>query len=112
MEETEPMPMGDRRHHRKLVRFDPTFSTGSIATILSLIGTMLLAYGKYEADRERTRYEIESLKANALAEKIETRAAVNDLRTEVRGVQATITSVDKTVTTIKAEIDAKKGQRP
>lgn len=112
-EDTEPMPLGrDRRQHRKLVRFDPTFSSGSIAQILALIVGLGGAYGKYESDRTKTTTEIEQLKANALAEKIESRASITELKQDLRQVQATITSVDKTVTGIKAEIDANKGKKP
>lgn len=117
-EETEPMPLtGDRRQHRKLVRFDPTLSMGSIAQIVTvlvaLVGTLfalLSAYGKYESDRTKMTGDIEALQKAAVAEKAEMREVIRDLRADMRNVQQTVSSVDKTVTGIKAEIDAKKGK--
>lgn len=112
-ERTEPMPLdGDRRHHRKLVRFDPTISSGSIATIITLLVALLGAYGKYESDRATTSKSIDQIEKDAASQKLEMREAIRDLRLEMRGVQTTITSVDKTVTGIKAEIDAsRKGKQ-
>jgi hypothetical protein len=107
-DETEPMPLGERRQHRKLVRFDPTFSAGSIAQIVTLTVSLLVAYGKYEADRATTRAEIDQLKANVMAEKIVAKEAISELKQDVRKVQETVTSVDKTLAGIKAEIDASK----
>jgi hypothetical protein len=109
-EETEPMPLGDRRQHRRLVRFDPTFSTGSIAQILALLIGLGSAWGVYQADRASTRIELDQLKSNATSEKTEMREAIRDLRQEMRNVQQTVSSVDKTVTGIKAGIDAQKGK--
>ena len=107
-EDTEPIPgSGDRRHQRKLVRFDPTFSSGNIATIFTIVVGLFGAYGKYESDRATTKQDIDTIKANALAEKIESRAAIKEIRDDVRAVQTSITSVDKNVTGIKAEIDAR-----
>src|SRR5688572_7578812 len=108
MEETEPMPLGDRRHHRKLVRFDPTFSFGSMAQIAALLIGLASAYGVYQADRASTRLELDQLKASALSEKTEMREVIRDLKQDMRNVQQTVSSVDKTVTGIKAGIDAQK----
>lgn len=118
-DETEPMPLGgDRRQHRRLVRFDPTFSSGSIAQIIALLIGLGAAYGKYESDRATTKKDIETqqkeidaMRAATLAEKLETRAAINELKLDLRQVQTGITSVDKTLTGIKAEIDASKGKK-
>jgi hypothetical protein len=110
MEETEPMPLGDRRHHRKLVRFDPTFSSGSIANVITLLVLFGGAVGVYQADRASTRLELDQLKASALSEKTEMREVIRDLKQDMRNVQQTVSSVDKTVTGIKAGIDAQKGK--
>lgn len=110
-DETEPMPLGERRSHRRLMRFDPTFSMGSIAQIVALLVALIVAYGKYEADRTRTNEQIEAIKAVAASDKALAKEAINELKQDVRQVQTTITSVDKTVSTIKAEIDARNGAK-
>jgi hypothetical protein len=112
VDETEPMPLGERRNHRRLMRFDPTFSMGSIAQIVALLVALLVAYGKYESDRTRTNEQIEAIKAAALLDKEAAKEAIKELKQDVRQVQTTITSVDKTVTGIKAEIDASRKGKP
>lgn len=110
--ETEPMPFGDRRHHRKLVRFDPTVSSGTLLQLSALLIGFASAYATYQSDRATQRLEIEQIKANVAAEKVVAKESLTELRQDVRKVQETITSVDKTLTGIQAQLDAKKGTKP
>ena len=110
-EETEPMPLGERRQHRKLVRFDPTVSMGTIGQLIVLIAGFGSAWATYQSDRATTRLEIEQIKAASVNEKQLAREAIQDLKVDVRKVQETITSVDKTLAGIQAELNAKKGQK-
>jgi hypothetical protein len=111
MNETEPMPFGERRQHRKLLRFDPTISSGQLIQIFTLMGGLFVAWGTYQADRTTTKLEIEQIKINAAADKVLAKEAVVEMRAEIRKVQDTITSVDKAVTSIQAEIGAKRPAR-
>lgn len=92
-------------------RFDPTISTGSLLQIATLLAACGLAYGTYREDRTRTNMEIDQLKASVLADRLIAKESIIELKQDVRKVQETITSVDKTVSGIKAEIDAKKGKQ-
>lgn len=111
--ETEPMPLsGDRRNHRKLLRFDPTVSSGTLMQLVVLLLGFGSAYATYQSDRATTRLEIEQIKASALGEKVLARESISELKADVRKVQETITSVDKTLAGIQAELNAaKKGQK-
>lgn len=109
-QESEPMPLGERRQHRKLVRFDPTVSSGTLLQLFALVAAFGSAYATYQSDRATLRLEIEQIKASAVGEKQLAREAVTELRQDVRKVQETITSVDKTLAGIQAELNAKKGK--
>lgn len=111
--ETEPMPHeGDRRQHRKLLRFDPTVSSGTLLQLFALVAAFGSAYATYQSDRATLRLEIEQIKASAVGEKVIAREAIHELKADVRKVQETITSVDKTLTGIQAELNAtKKGTK-
>ncbi len=107
--ETSPMPLGmDRREHRKFWRFDPTVSTGSLIQIGVVIIGLFAAWGTYQADRASTRMEIEQIKISAAADKILAKEAVQDMKVQIEKVQNTMTSVDKAVTGIQAELNAGK----
>lgn len=108
--ETEPMPLGERRQHRKLVRFDPTVSSGTLLQLVAMVAAFGSAYATYQSDRATLRLEIEQIKANAVGEKLIAREAISELKVDVRRVQETITSVDKTLAGIQAELNAKKGK--
>lgn len=110
--ETEPMPLGDRRQHRKLMRFDPTVSSGTLLQLAALLIGFGSAYATYQSDRATTRLEIEQIKQSAIGEKVLAREAIGELKADVRKVQETITSVDKTLAGIQAELNAKKGTKP
>lgn len=111
--ETEPMPLsGDRRQHRKLLRFDPTVSSGTVMQLVVLIGGFASAYATYQSDRATLRLEIEQIKASALVDKQLAKESLTDLRADVRKVQETITSVDKTLTGIQAQLEAVKKAKP
>jgi len=108
--ETEPMPLGERRSHRRLLRFDPTFSAGSLGQILTIVIGLGGAYATYQSDRATTRLELDQIKATALAEKSTAKESIAELKADVRQVQTTITSIDKTLAGIQAGLDAKKGK--
>lgn len=110
---TEPMPLeGDRRQHRKLWRFDPTVSSGTLLQLMVLLAGFGSGYATYQSDRATTRLEIEQIKASAIGEKLIAREAIHELKADVRKVQETITSVDKTLAGIQAELNAgKKGKQ-
>lgn len=112
--ETEPMPLsGDRRQHRKLLRFDPTVSSGTVMQLVVLVGGFASAYATYQSDRATLRLEIEQIKASALIDKQLAKESLFELKADVRKVQETITSVDKTLTGIQARLNAaEKGGKP
>ena len=109
-QETEPMPLGERRQHRRLMRFDPTVSSGTLLQIVALVGAFGSAWATYQSDRATLRLEIEQIKASALAEKVIAKEAITELKADVRKVQDTVTSMDKTLTIIQADLNAKKGK--
>lgn len=101
---TEPMPLGgDRRQHRKLFRFDPTISTGTIIEIGVIVVGLFAAWGTYQADRATLRLELEQIKSSAIIEKAAAKEAIGELKADVKDVQKTMTSIDKTLATMQAE---------
>jgi hypothetical protein len=112
-EDTEPMPFGDRRQHRKLFRFDPTISTGTILEIAVIVGGLFAAWGTYQADRTAWRMEIEQIKSSAIIEKAAGKESIKEIKDDLKDVQKTMTSIDKTLATMQAERAAAnaKGQK-
>lgn len=110
-EDTEPMPPdGDRRHHRKLLRFDPTISMGAIAQIVAILAGIGSFYATYQADRATWRLEIDQIKASATIEKAAAKESISELKADVRDVQKTMNSVDKALAGIQADLNARKGK--
>lgn len=106
---SEPMPLGgDRRQPRKFLRFDPTISTGTIIEIGVIVVGLFAAWGTYQQDRTTTRMELEQIKASAIIEKAAAKEAIAELKADVKEVQKTMTSVDKSLVGIQADLNARK----
>lgn len=110
-EETEPMPLGERRAHRRFWRFDPTVSTGSLLTLAGLVLGGVVAYGTYRADQKEYNMRITQVEKDQETQRILAEKNMTELRSEVKEVQKTLTSVDKALAGIKAENDVRRGKQ-
>jgi hypothetical protein len=107
-EETEPMPLGDRRHHRKLWRFDPTVSSGSLLQIATLLIGLGGAYATYQSDRATQKLEMvqvketqkadrESTEKIATADRTSTKESIQEIKTDLRDLKAAVVEVNLTL---------------
>ena len=98
-EETEPMPLGDRRDRRKFVRFDPTLSAGSVLQALVVMGAVFGLYGANERDSATKRLEIDQLKETT-----------KETKADVRDIQRTLNQMNLSLAELKSEL--KKEPKP
>lgn len=109
--ETEPIPLtGDRRRHRKLVRFDPTVTTGILMQILVLAIGGVSAFSAYVADRATQRQEVQQIKDGIAADKIVAKEALNGLQVDVKEIQRTLNQLTSTLAVINDRQNARGGK--
>jgi hypothetical protein len=112
MEERTGLPFPDRRQHRKLVRFDPTVSMGTIGQVIALLLVAGGAWSTYSADRATTNFRLALLEKRADDEKAEQRIVINELRVGLSQVNQTVQSVDRNLVVLQTQIEnAKRSQQ-
>ncbi len=92
----------DRRQHRKLLRFDPTISSGMIMQLVTLLILFGSAWATYSSDRATTNLRLDRLEKQAESEKGEAREAIQDLRSQMQRVAETVSSVDRNLAVLQA----------
>jgi uncharacterized protein YlxW (UPF0749 family) len=111
IEETRPADLQDPHSRRKLLRFDPTVSSGTLMQILVLIGGGIAAYTTYQTDKATQKLEIEQVKQSAVAEKLATKESLTELKTDVKEVQRTLNQVTNTLAIINERQTPPKDKR-
>lgn len=111
MEDRSELPFPDRRHHRKLIRFDPTVSMGTIGQVIALLLVAGGAWSTYSADRATTNFRLALLEKRADDEKAEQRVVINELRLGLSQVNQTVQSVDRNLVVLQTQLENRKGQQ-
>lgn len=88
---------------RKLVRFDPTVSMGTIIQLVSLLGVVAALWGTYQSDKATTRMELDQIKASAKDDKTDARAALLDIKNDMKAMATTLSQVNLTLAVIDAK---------
>lgn len=118
MEESAPMPLRrDSDHHgrRKLFRFGPDISMGTILSIVlgivqltSFIIGCVIAYGIYQADKMKDRMEVSQIRVDADAQRTNVEKNMLELKGDVKEIQRTLGDVKESLGVLKG---ASKGSR-
>ncbi len=87
---------------RPLVRFDPTFNSGTIVQIVVICVGGLLAFGAVKEQLATQRTDIENVKSNAVAESLRVKDSITDLKGDVKEVQRSINELGQRLAEIKA----------
>lgn len=104
-QDTAPAELVDRRERRQLIRFDPTFSTGSIGLIVTWLISALMAYGTYTADKERTTATINQLRRDVDENRIAVGGSLTDIKGDVKEISRTLQDMTTSIAVLKARPD-------
>jgi ferredoxin-NADP reductase len=109
--DSETMPLrGDRRPHRKFLRFDPTVSSGTLLQLVAFAGIGIGGLMAYSADKAEQKRDITQVQVTQAADRAATKESIGELKTDVREMQRTLVDVNLSLTGLKAGLDAKKGK--
>ncbi|MEJ7685609.1 MAG: hypothetical protein WKG52_00665 [Variovorax sp.] len=86
---------------RKVVRFDPTFNTGTIVQIVVIVASAFSIYTGLKTDTVQQKAELESVKASALVERIQTKESLADLKADVKEIQKTTNDVKESLAILR-----------
>lgn len=102
-----PRRLSDKR---RVIRFDPTVSSGTILQSLLLVIGAVAGYGQYQADKAKDHAEVAQIKVDADVQRVSVKEKLDDLRTNVNGIQHTLSDVVNTVTILKERSDAQRSK--
>ena len=98
-------PKQEKPARRKLFRFDPTVSSGTLLLVGQMTVACVLAYGVYTADKRTTEMEVAQIKRDASRMEHETKNNVANLLEKMDRVQLGINDMSKDIAVLKARRD-------
>lgn len=87
---------------RRLIKFDPTISSGTILQMASMFLVAAGAWATYQSDKATTKLELDQVKSAAAADKLGTKEALSELKSDVREMARTLNQVTQTLAVIEA----------
>lgn len=111
---TGPIPFVERRLHdrRRLVRWDPSFSSGTIALILTWVVSMAGGYGVYTADKRDQENKTAQLRHDVDTNQAAMNGALDSLRGDVKEISRTLQDVSTNIAVLKARQDPMARRQP
>jgi len=107
VDDSERMTLQDRRdggNRRKLIRYIPDLSAG---TVIQSIGLLLVfggAYGTYTSDRAEMRKDIEANKTIAANATMAVSQSVSDLKADTRETRTAVQNVAEKLSEVGAQL--------
>jgi hypothetical protein len=106
MDDTHPGGLVDRRaaHHarRRFVRWDPTFSMGSVGLILTWLFSMMVGYGVYTADKKDQENKTTQLRLDVDKNREQLSRSLEGIQVEVKEVSKILQGVSTDLAVVKA----------
>lgn len=93
------------------MRFDPTFSTGTIATIITIIGAASGVYTGVRTDTLQNKADIDTVKAVAVVERSTTSRDLSDLKIAVKELQASTNEIKESLAILRGRAATETGGR-
>jgi citrate synthase len=101
---SRPMPLEDGSQEgqpKRFMKFDPTINTGTIAQIIVIVASAVTIYTGIREDQVKQRAELDSVKAAALVERLATKEALADLKTDVKELQKSTNEVKESLAILR-----------
>jgi len=104
--DSDSMPL-EGRH--KIVRFDPTFNTGTIATIITIVSSAITMYTGVKTELAQQKADVDNIKAVAAVERSQTQAALADLKETTKDLQRSLSDIKQDLAVLRGRAAADTG---
>lgn len=88
--------------HRKLFRFSPDISMGTVLQIIVVVGGAAVAYGTYEHDKAIEQAQVAQLRVDADNQRVLVRENLTDIKTDVKDIQRTLVNFGQVLAVLQA----------
>lgn len=87
----------------KLIRFDPTVSTGVLIEICVILGSVFAAYSALKTDQATAKIEVEQVKADQKADRERVKDSLTEIKTDVKEVSKKLAEMNESLAVLKAK---------
>lgn len=109
---TRPAPLeGEPAEGKRLVKFDPQFSAGTIVQIVVIIVGGALAFGAMKTELATQKVEIEANKVAASRDNTATSESLKDLKSDVKDLQKSMNDVKESLAILRGRAAEPGGKR-
>ena len=105
--ETRPSSL-ERRAKPVRMRYVPDITLGNIAVVVSLLVTLLVAYGTYTKDQEKQDGRLTALEINQDKDKKEVKDSLSKVEAAILKMSDSLATLDKNVAVINAKTSGSK----
>lgn len=104
--QSRPMPLESglvplESQQRKIVRFDPTFNTGTIAQIVVIVASAVTIYTGIKTDQVQTKAELDAVKSATVVDRVQTKEALSDLKQDVKDLQKSTNEIKESLAILR-----------
>lgn len=89
--------------HRKLFRFSPDISMGTVLQIVVIMSGAAVGYGTYEHDKAIEQAEVAQLRVDADNQRVLVRENLTDIKTDVKDIQRTLINFGQVLAVLQAQ---------
>ncbi len=83
------------------MKFDPTVNTGTLLQIVVILASAFTIYSGMREDQVKQKAELEAVKATALAERVQTKEALTELKADMKELQKTTNDVKESLAILR-----------
>jgi hypothetical protein len=94
---------------RKLVKWDPTFNTGTFATIIAIIGSASGLYSGVKTDLVQQKADVDQVRAVAAVQAAQTQESMKDIRESVKELQKGMNEIKQDLAVLRGRAAADTG---
>lgn len=98
---TRPSPLEVEHEGKRFVRFDPTFNAGTIAQIVVILASAVSIYTGIRTDQVQTKADVDAVKAAAVSDREQTKAALADLKTDVKELRQATADIKESLAILR-----------
>lgn len=93
----------DSEEGHKLMKFDPTFSMGTIVQIMVMIASVSLVYTTIRTEQVQQKSDLEAVKEAAKIERVTNVDTLRDIKNDIRAMQATMSDMKESLGVLRAK---------
>lgn len=86
---------------KRLMKFDPTINTGTIAQIVVVAASAFSIYTAMRTEQAETKANVRQVEAQAITDRTQTKEALADLKTDIKELQKSTSEIKESLAILR-----------